>query len=348
MKKNKMKKIGIIGAFDFKNMDHSGQPVKTREVYYAFCEKYGKENVEFVETFGKKNYFKLLIKSFLIVKNCEQIAMLPAHNGVKIFAPLLDFLNKIFKRRLYYFVIGGWLPNLIKSIPKLINPLKSFDCIFVETNTTKSELERIGFNNIVRVENFRNSSPVSKIKFTDGKPYKLCFFSRVVKQKGVLDAIDVIQKINKAEHFCDFDIYGMISEEFAKEFADALKKCGSHINYKGFVQAENSVETLKNYDLHIFPTNFKTEGIPGSIVDSFFAGVPVVSSKWNSFNDVISDGITGIGYEFGNLKDFENKLKYLLANPDKIDEMKRNCVRESQKYITKNAIKKIETYLIDK
>ena len=340
-----MKKIGIIGAFGFKNLDHGGQPVKTREVYYAMCEKYGKDNVDFIETLYEKNYIKLLFKTISLMKNCSRVAMLPAKNGVKIFAPLLAFLNKFFKRKLFYFVIGGWLPELIKSNNKLINPLKSFDCIFVETNTMKSGLEDLGFRNIIRIENFRDSLPVREIKLAGETPYKLCFFSRVVKQKGILDAINVIKNINQNEHICDFDIYGIVSEDFSDEFSAALANCKNYVKYKGFVKAEESVDTLKNYDLHIFPTRFKTEGIPGSIVDSYFAGVPVVASKWNSFGDVVKDGVTGIGYEFENLNDFENKLNCLLKKPDKINEMKYNCLKEAEKYITKNAIKKIEVYL---
>lgn len=340
-----MKKIGIIGAFDFENLAHGGQPVKTREVYYAMCEKYGKENVDFVEMAYEKNYIKLLFKTFSLMKNCSQIAMLPAQNGVKIFAPLLAFLNKFFKRKLFYFVVGGWLPEFVKSNNKLINPLKSFDCIFVETNTMKSGLENLGFSNIVRIENFRDSSPVQKIKPVGETPYKLCFFSRVVKQKGILDAIDVVKNINQNEHICDFDIYGTVSEDFSDEFSAILANCKDYIKYKGFVEAEASVDTLKNYDLHIFPTRFKTEGIPGSIVDGYFAGVPVVASKWNSFGDVVKEGVTGIGYEFENMKDFENKLNCLLKNPDKINEMKCNCLKEAEKYTRESAKKIFDKYL---
>ena len=61
-----MKKIGISAPFDFKGMYHGGQCVKAREVYNAFCDKYGKENVEILETYHDKNYIKLLFKSNLV------------------------------------------------------------------------------------------------------------------------------------------------------------------------------------------------------------------------------------------------------------------------------------------
>lgn len=60
------------------------------------------------------------------------------------------------------------------------------------------------------------------------------------------------------------------------------------------------METLKNYFALVFPTLFYTEGIPGTIIDAYAAGLPVISSKWESYDDVIEDNITGVGYEFGS------------------------------------------------
>lgn len=50
-------KIGIIGAFGFDTLDTGGQPVKTRALYHGLTERYGRQNIEFVETMGwKKNH----------------------------------------------------------------------------------------------------------------------------------------------------------------------------------------------------------------------------------------------------------------------------------------------------
>lgn len=51
-----------------------------------------------------------------------------------------------------------------------------------------------------------------------------------------------------------------------------------------------AVEIISKYHYQIFPTRYKTEGIPGSIIDSFFSGTPVIASKWDSVNDVLEDG----------------------------------------------------------
>ena len=106
----------------------------------------------------------------------------------------------------------------------------------------------------------------------------------------------------------------------------------NYIKYKGTVDFDKTVQTLKNYDLQLFPTKFKTEGIPGSVVESFFAGVPVVASRWNSFDDVIDDGVTGIGFEFGNYADFKDKLQILISEYESINQMKINCIGVAKEY----------------
>lgn len=105
------------------------------------------------------------------------------------------------------------------------------------------------------------------------------------------------------------------------------------------VDYNNSVDVLKNYFVLLFPTRFYTEGIPGTIIDAYAAGVPVVSAKWESFTDIIIDGVTGIGYEFLN----QNQLIEILRNIqiEKILKMKTECLSQSRKYMPEIIIKTI-------
>ena len=85
----------------------------------------------------------------------------------------------------------------------------------------------------------------------------------------------------------------------------------------------------------VFPTRFFTEGIPGTILDAYAAGVPVISSRWESFFDVVDDGYTGIGYEFGNKAELENLLERISHNPEIIVDKKYYCLRKAKEYVPK-------------
>ena len=59
---------------------------------------------------------------------------------------------------------------------------------------------------------------------------------------------------------------------------------------------------MKYYFALLFPTRFYTEGIPGTILDAYAAGIPVICSRWESCADVVDDGVTGITYPFEDMQ----------------------------------------------
>lgn len=324
-------KFGICGPFDFEERGTGGQSVKTREFYYALMESIGKEKIQILESTGyKKNPFLFFLRYVNLLRNSEHTIILPAQNGIKIFAPISVWFKG--KGKIHYSVIGGWLPELLRNKPSLKKYLRRFDTILVETNVMKRDLETMGLTNVKRLLNFKRLKPISEIDPEEHRPIRICYFSRVAKEKGIEDAISAVEAVNSEGMQCVFDIYGPIIPEYEDEFASIQKTLPDGIRYCGKIEPEKSIATLRKYDLQLFPTRYPTEGIPGSIVDSYFAGVPVLSAKWNSFSDVVKDGITGIGFEQVNQVDFCNKLKWILNHTGKLEEMKRNCLLEAQQY----------------
>ena len=101
------------------------------------------------------------------------------------------------------------------------------------------------------------------------------------------------------------------------------------INSVPFAQ---SVEVLKKYFALVFPTRFFTEGVPGTIVDAYASGIPVISAKWESFSDVVDEGVTGYGYEFGKVVELERVLIDIANNPEKVISLKANCIKKAKDY----------------
>lgn len=338
-------KVGIIGFFATGLSKAGGQEAKTCAISRAICEKYGENNVFKVDTTGwKKNPFRLLCGLIKLVIYCENIIILPAQNSLKIFVHILIPLNLVFHRKIFYSVIGGWLPDYIKNKNLLIKKLKKLTCIFVETVSMKKNLSLRGINNVEVVPNFKYLSLNSNQERKSHEiPLKLCTFSRVMKEKGIEDIVDVVKKINKSHNICvlTLDIYGKIDDSYVDTFNDLCMSFPSYINYVGMVEPDESVDIIKNYSVLVFPTRYYTEGIPGTIVDAYMAGVPVITSLWGNYEEVFIDGITGYGYEFNNVGDLENILKKLLLNPSVLDQMNINCLNEAKKYLPENAMKTI-------
>lgn len=345
-------KILLCGYFAFGSKDNGGQPVKGRELYRAIKEYYGAESIDYVETLNwKKHPIKLLNSYLSKARNADYIIMLPAQNGVEVFSRLLKWSKKIIKTKIFYSVIGGWLPQKTEKENSLRATLNYFDGIWVETSSMKEMLENQGLCNVSVVPNFKHLEINKDIRENAYvKPFAFCYFSRVIKEKGIEDAIKAIKQINDqyGEVICSLDIYGQIDSRYADTFLDMKEHFPSFVQYKGMVDSSESVSTIDKYFALLFPTHYYTEGIPGTLIDALCAGVPVISSNWLNCKDILFDKCTGIGYEFDNYDAFvDSIIKMIGMEYSEWKQMKLNCLEKALLFTPEYVIKVIDHLLIN-
>ena len=340
-----MKKMTIIGHFARGETTHNGQTVKTKIVTEELQNQLGCDQVSTIDSHGGiKALLKAPFHVLKALKKSENVLIFPAHNGLRIYAPLLAFFRSFFKnRRLHYVVIGGWLPQFVEKRKGLKRRLQRFDGIYVETSTMKMALEQQGFTNVHVMPNCKKLTALKEdeLVYAQNTPYKICTFSRVTKEKGIEDAVNAVLAVNQEFGYQAFslDIYGQVDAGQAQWFEELKKTFPAYIRYGGLVPFDQSVETLKNYFALLFPTHYYTEGIPGTIIDAYAAGVPVISAKWESFEDIVLDGVTGIGYAFDTDNPLPKILKEILDNPQVFFDMKKNCLAQAQSYAPETVVR---------
>ncbi len=342
---DKQKKICVLGHFGIGENLLNGQTIKTKIMTNELCRIFGENRIIKLDTHGgRKTVFKAPFQVITALKNSKNTIIFPAHNGVIVYVPLLAMLRHIFKGcKLHYAVIGGWLPEFLQSKKHLAEMLKSFEGIYVETNTMKQALEKQGFSNIYILPNCKKFSILNKndLVYPKKPPYKLCTFSRVTKEKGIETAVNIVKNVNRNLGYTAYtlDIYGQVDKNQKRWFKKLKSTFPDYIKYGGFVPYDKSEQVLKNYFALLFPTQFYTEGIPGTIIDAYAAGLPVISAKWANYDDVIDEGKTGLGYTFNDEKQFYNLLLDIANNPQSFLDMKYNCLKKAAEYISSNAIK---------
>ena len=338
-------KVSVLGHFGVGENLLNGQTIKTKIITEELQRRLGQEQVLITDTHGGwKTLAKAPFQALCALKNSRNVIIFPAHNGLRIYAPLLSWLRRFFKgRKLHYVVIGGWLPQFLAKRRGLVKALKKFDGIYVETGTMKSALEARGFENVFVMPNCKKLTVLSEneLVYPQGVPYKLCTFSRVTREKGIETAINVIKKVNDRLGYLAYslDIYGQVDTTQTEWFENLKKHFPEGVRYCGCVDADKSVEILQSYFALLFPTHFYTEGIPGTIIDAYAAGVPVISAKWESYSDVIDDGMTGMGYDFDDFEQFENVLVSIVEDPNAFLKMKSACMEKAKNYAPQNAIR---------
>jgi len=346
MKKKIIKKVAIIGHFAFDKDFFDGQTIKTRTLSKALENQLGEEKVLTVDTYGGlKSILKIVCKTFAAFSQCKNIIMLPAQNGLKLFAPLLKLFNCVFNRKIHYSVIGGWLPDYVKKNRLMSYILRSFDFIYVETKAMKANLENLGFKNIVIVPNFKNIDILScdELICEHSEPFKFCTFSRVSKEKGIEDAIEAVMSINKevGRTFCKLDIYGKIDTDYESRFLSMQEEFPDYIRYMGCVNADESVNVLKNYYALLFPTYYDGEGFAGTLLDAFSSGVPIIASDWKYNSEFVTHGYDGFIFPTHDVNLLKESILNLTDNSESYKTMKNNCLYTAGRYLPSVVVKTI-------
>lgn len=339
-----MKVLSIIGHFAFGKNYLDGQTIKTKIMTDELELQLGKEQVVKFDTHGKyKTLLKAPFQVIKALKRSKNVLIFPAHNGLRVFAPLLSFFKKFFKgRRLHYSVIGGWLPELLKHKKRLIKSLNRFDGIYVETNTMKNAIEELGVKNVYVVPNCKKLHVLSneELIYPSSMPYKLCTFSRVMREKGIEDALNAVTFINKkyGKVILTLDIYGQVDSAQEEWFELLQKDFPEYIRYCGVVDYDNSTNVIKDYCALLFPTHYDGEGFAGTLIDAMAAGVPVITSDWKYNSDIVKDGKTGFIYCTHNQEELVAKIELMIERQTVWCDMKSNCLKEAMKYLPEKVI----------
>lgn len=335
-----MSRVAIIGHFGVGLDLANGQTIKTKIVTEE-VEKYCNEKVMIVDAHGGiKAIIPVILGSVKSLSQCQNVILMLTENGLKVSVPVLAFFNKFFHRRLHYVVIGGWLPEFLKKQQRLVKKLKSFHLIYVETYKMKKLLEEMGFSNVVVMPNCKRLEIVHEPEKCK-KPYKLCTFSRVMKEKGIEDAVKAVISANSqlGQEVYHLDIYGQVDLKQIEWFENLEKSFPSYIKYCGLVKFDKSVQTLKTYFALLFPTYYVGEGFAGTAIDAFSAGVPVLASNWKYNDEIIKEGINGGLFEAQNIEELAMRLVDMAKKPEVWVSMRERCIIDAYTYKPENVMK---------
>ena len=348
--KKKIYKIGIWGQFGDGGPIADGQAVRTTITTNELKKRYGDDNVLILNTNAwKKHPIKFFLDTINLLKKSENILIFPADNGLKVVAQIYDIFNVFFKRKLFYIVIGGFLPAFLEKNPRYIKILNKYEVLFVQTPNLKKDLENLGIKNIEMMTNFKIQKirASEDIKIDENENIKLCILSRLTKDKGIEDAVEAVKEANDifGSVKVKLDLYGIVPEYYKERFAHLINQNKYFVEYKGVANYNQTVDVLKNYFALLFPTYFHGEGFAGCIIDAFFAGIPIIATDWLYNKDIVKDKKNGILVPIKNSHEIANAIVELYNNRDLVLEISKNNSNEAKKYTSKQVLKELFDYL---
>lgn len=326
------KKVLVLGYFGYNTNQLDGQTVKTRDVYKLVSEQ-TKGGADLYDT-QEFQYNKLSIfKMFWKVARCRTLFYLPAHNNLKYIFPFIFILSVLFRVRIHYFVVGGWLREFLMPLPLHRAMLRRIEGIHVETQRLKNELEEhFHYTNVDIFPNFRffKFDP----KRFESEKLRLVFMARVNRMKGldwIFELADTIEARHLAERI-SITFYGPVHEEDKTYFEENVARF-SFVEYKGALEPKDIHETLSHYDVMLLPTHYFTEGLPGSVVDAYISGIPVIVTDWKHAREFVEDGVSGFIVPFENgQKELVEKVMLLEKDRNLLRQLQANALQKRMEF----------------
>lgn len=352
-------KIALVGRIAEGQDYYDGQTIKTRNMLRLLRELYGDSSICVVDTVDwRSRIISILVALYKALRTSDVVVLMVSGNGRRVLYPLLG--RAALKKGVLVCqnLIGGSLAKEIESHPRWVDYLNEFTVNWVESTSLVEQLEKQGVRNAAMLPNFKyinRQNARHPMVCADGV-WHFCTFSRVTKSKGIEAAAATIEQLN-AENRANgnkyyLSVYGQIEEGYQERFEEVLAE-SPHVEYRGKVEPSESLSVLAGYDALLFPTSWKSEGMPGTIIDALVAGTPVLSSHWPFYEEMLADGVTGFSYPFGQdeqLIDIINTYTELSARER--DLIRVNCIARGDRYdpafVAKTIDKKIKHVLLNR
>ena len=343
-------KISIVGTIDETHTEVSGQYDRTEIVKDGLIK--ADYEVRFTNMMNwKSNPVKVF---YQIIKNyfwSDAVIIVASLNGVRMNLNILRFVEKVAKRPAFQIAVGGKSNCVFVKKEKKYNKLvQKLDGVFVEIAPMVDEYKEAGIDKVYHLPNCKNIDLLTpRAQPTMQKPYKFCTYSRVTPEKGIKEAIKAVERLNKefGADYCTLDIYGTYLPEDKEWFDELMANASDAIKYRARIERKDSIATLGEYDLMLFPTRHVGEGVPGGMIDCYEAGLPIVVCNTSFMSTVVIDGKSGFVYEGDDDQNLDNAiLRYTqeMSMEEKKD-MRRQCIEMAQGYDTSAVIKTLSKHL---
>ena len=345
------KEAMVFGYFGYGSNDYCGQTVKTRTLYDLLKTKEGIHfsGLSFFDTYSLQERKLNIIKAFRSLKKADILYYLPASKSLLFIFPFLFLWSKIFNFKIHLIVIGGWLGDFLKKNPLHRWMLSRISVIYSETTLMKQVLEdTFEYKNVVLLHNFRNANFLTPDRTKD--PFlRLVYLGRIHPLKGIETLFSLSEILEKKGHdHVIIDLYGPIFNEYEVAFNERLKHATSQLTYKGLLKPAEIHGILSEYDMLLLPTQYYTEGLPGSILDAYISGIPVLVTNWMYASEFVIEDATGIIVDFDDQETFVNQVLELVSHPKTIDRLKFSLLEERNFLSANHAWRTLEAQLYSK
>ncbi len=299
------------------------------------CKKYEEIDGLNVIRAGNGPSLYILAPITYFISRIKPDVIIDVENGIPFFTPLFTRRKKVlhihhvhkdvwFKELPFPIaLIGCFIEN--KIMPLIYKRTK----IITLSNSSSSEIKREGLGDVIGIVNPGISFPKYKKVKKSRKPMIL-FLNRVKKYKGIQVLLDAVNELKRMK-FDNFDV--LIAG--GGDDLERMKKYSSdnsldNVKFLGKVSEEKKRILMQSAWIFVNPSFKEGWGIVN--IEANYFNTVVIGSNVSGIKDSIMDGKTGLLFEYGNSKEFANKIKFLLEKSKIREKMQKEAKVWAEKF----------------
>ena len=170
-------------------------------------------------------------------------------------------------------------------------------------------------------------NPCPKVNRRDDiRENHILFAGTIIPRKGYEDLIKAFSLIAEKHSNWKVVFAGNGEIENAKRIA---RNCGisQQTEFLGWVKGEKKEEVFQKASIYCLASD--GEGFPMGVLDAWAYGIPCVVTPVGGIPDIVRDGVNGLIYPVGDIKELASNLDLLICN----ENLRISIVKETDKYV---------------
>jgi glycosyltransferase involved in cell wall biosynthesis len=166
-------------------------------------------------------------------------------------------------------------------------------------------------------------------------PIKILFLARLIKEKGIFELVEAIEKLRDKGFNLELIIAGDGADfELLKERVKSV----SYIRVLGDVQGKEKIALFKESHVYVLPSY--TEGLPISVLEAMLFGLPVITTDVGGLKYFIKEEKMGYLVESKNVESLVERIELLIKNKEHMLEVSEYNFDYAKKNLTNNVMAK--------
>jgi len=265
------------------------------------------------------------------------------------------YILKMFRAKLIFHLNNRGIPHFSEKWiwRKMYNSaFSNVNIIHVSENLLHSEIDILELKNTnyFVVHNTTKDFQITRGNKSPNFPV-LLFISNLFQEKGLMVLLEAILEVRKQIPGIMLKIYGAsrgaIEDSLYKEFI-FQNGMSDYVEFNESVYDDKKVKALESADIFVFPSYFKEECFPLSLLEAMQAELPIIATNIGAIPEMIENGVSGILIDPQDPGMLQSAIEVLIKNPNMRHQLGKMAAEKfHREYAMEHFEKKMRKVILD-